>query len=165
MSYAAHAEDWSRTIANPASWVYVAADEVDQMVGFVAGGPRWSGPERYAAELYAWYVCAEQQGRGVGTRLVMALATGLDRAGLSSMLLWVLRENRRACAFYESLGGVAVAAQEFEIDGVSIGEVAYGWDKTRALLERLRGRDRSAGTTAASHPATSPSSSSSRSGS
>nr|MDQ3328753.1 GNAT family N-acetyltransferase [Chloroflexota bacterium] len=90
MSYAAHAEDWSRIIANPGCWVYVAADGASQVVGFVAGGPRWSGPERYAAELYALYVRAEQQGRGVGARLMTALATAFDRAGLSSMLLWVL---------------------------------------------------------------------------
>ncbi len=105
MSYAAHAGDWSRIIANPACWVYVAADEADRVVGFVAGGPRWNGPERYAAELYAVYVRAEHQGRGVGARLVTALATAFDRAGRSSMLLWVLTENRRARAFYEQIGG------------------------------------------------------------
>jgi len=105
MSYAAHAGDWSRIIANPACWVYVAADEADRVVGFVAGGPRWNGPERYAAELYAVYVCAEHQGRGVGARLVTALATAFDRAGRSLMLLWVLTENRRARAFYEQIGG------------------------------------------------------------
>ncbi len=146
MSYAAHAEDWSRIAGDPATFVYVAEDGVGQAVGFVAGGPRWNGPERYAAELYALYIRAEHQGRGVGTRLMETLVTAFERTGYSSMLLWALIENHRARAFYEKLAGVAIAAQGFEIDGVRIGEIAYGWEQTGTLLDRLCNRDRAAGT-------------------
>jgi GNAT superfamily N-acetyltransferase len=166
MSYAAHAEDWSRIAGDPANFVYVAEDRAGQAVGFVAGGPRRDGPERYTAELYALYIRAEHQGRRVGTQLVETIVTALERAGFGSMLLWVLTENRRARAIYEKLGGVAVASQKFEIDGVPIGEVAYGWERTSTVLDRLCTRDRAAGNRA--RPAqmvTSPSSSSSRSGS
>ena len=166
MSYAVHADDWSRIAGDPANFVYVAEDRAGQAVGFVAGGPRRDGPERYTAELYALYIRAEHQGRGVGTRLVETIVTVLERAGFGSMLLWVLMENHRARAFYENLGAETVAAQEFEIDGVPIGEVAYGWEQTSTLLDRLRSRDRARRRVAlASQPATSLSSSSSRSGS
>lgn len=166
MSYAAHAEDWSRITEDPANFAYVAEDEAGKAVGFVAGGPRWNGPERYVAELYALYIRADHQCRGVGTRLMETLVATVERAGYSSMLLWVLTENHRARAFYEKLGGVTVAAQEFEIDGVRIGEVAYGWEQTGTLLDRLCTRDRAAGTGAKpAQMATSPSKSSSRSGS
>ncbi len=166
MSYAAHAEDWMRIAVDSANFVYVAEDEAGQVVGFVAGGPRWNCPERYAAELYALYIRAEHQGRGMGTRLMETLVTAFERTGYSSMLLWVLTENHRARAFYEKLGGVAVARQEIVIDGVRIGEVVYGWEQTGAVLDRLCKRDRAAETGA--KPAqliTSPSKSSSRSGS
>ncbi len=87
MSYAAHAEDWSRIAGDPANFVYVAEDGAGQAVGFVAGGPRWNGPEQYAAELYALYIRAEHQGRGVGTRLVETLLTAFERTGYSTMVL------------------------------------------------------------------------------
>jgi len=50
------------------------------------------------------------------------------------MVLWVFAENRSARGFYESLGGMPVAEDSFEIDGARLSEVAYGWKDLGALL-------------------------------
>ena len=55
------------------------------------------------------------------------------------MLLWAFVENRAARSFYESLGGVPVAEDGFELGGAWLYEVAYGWEDLDALLSRLAG--------------------------
>ena len=47
--------------------------------------------------------------------------------GFSSMLVWVLEDNRRACRFYESLGGEWVGRKTVAIGGADLEEVSYGW--------------------------------------
>jgi hypothetical protein len=44
-------------------------------------------------------------------------------------MLWVIENNLRARRFYEAFGGVEIAnsRQNFEIDGTTIWEVAYGF--------------------------------------
>ena len=53
---------------------------------------------------------------------------------MNSMLLWVFTENHHARRFYESLGGIVVAEDGFEIGGAWLSEVAYGWKDLDALV-------------------------------
>jgi hypothetical protein len=50
------------------------------------------------------------------------------------MLLWVFTENRPARRFYESLGGVPVGKDGFELGGAWLSETAYGWKDLDVLL-------------------------------
>ena len=61
----------------------------------------------------------------------MLLGALLD-AGLSSMLVWVLKENpyRR---FYESLGGHHCHTDFVELGEQRFAEFAYGWDDLAPL--------------------------------
>ena len=63
----------------------------------------------------------------MGRRLVSAVARQLAVDGFCSMLVWVLEDNRPACAFYESLGGTTVGRQTVTIGGAHLAEVSYGW--------------------------------------
>ncbi len=75
----------------------------------------------------------EAQGSGLGRRLVRAVAERLARAGMSSMLVWVLEANP-ACRFYEALGGVPLPERQyFERAGSRLVEVCYGWADTAPL--------------------------------
>ena len=56
-----------------------------------------------------------------------AAAQGLATAGLGSVYLWVLRENRLARAFYGHLGGVVVAERIEKVAGEPHPELAYRW--------------------------------------
>ncbi len=114
--------------------VYVAEDEAGQIVGFAAGGPERNGDPVYRGEVYAIYLLAGQQRRGAGRRLMGAVAADLAAAGLHSLLLWVLAENAPARRFYAALGGVPLREQTFELGGVPVVEVAYGWADTAGLI-------------------------------
>lgn len=136
-----HAERWAHLLARPGilELTFVVEErgrerdrERDRVVGFATGGPEREGDRRFLGELYAIYLLQENQGQGLGRALVESVSAALLRRGLSSMLVWVLRENWGARHFYERLG--AVYLREHELDfgaGFSLPEVSYGWADLR----------------------------------
>lgn len=98
----------------------------DKPVGFAAFGPARGEPDAGVGELYAMNVDPTYWGHGLGRSLLRAAQVELDAWGFSSVVLWVLPENRRACALYESEGWRADGTvEEREILGVNVTDVRY----------------------------------------
>jgi ribosomal protein S18 acetylase RimI-like enzyme len=129
---AGYSERWKRTLREGSGRVYVAEDGAD-VVGFASGGRERAGEDRYSGELYAIYVMHEAQGLGHGRRLVQAVVGGLREMKLNDMIVWVLRDNRPARAFYERLGGTYIRAQPITIGSAVLEEVSYGWGSLDAI--------------------------------
>ena len=110
------------------------AEENGTIIGFCHGGPNRGSEPLYRGELYSLYLLEERQRRGVGRRLVLALAEALQAASLRSMIVWILTDNpsRR---FYEGLGGRAVGTKPATIGRQTLEEVGYGWAGLEALLD------------------------------
>lgn len=106
--------------------VFVALDESGQVVGFGMGGPEREGFPGYPGELYVLYVLPAYQGQGIGYALAQAVCGRLRAAGLVPVIIWALRENLSACAFYRRLGGVDVGRKTIEIGGKVLEEVGFG---------------------------------------
>ena len=121
------------TTGNLTTSIFVAETEGGDVVGFAAGGPEREGDRTYRGELYAIYLLQEHQNRGLGRHLVSAVARRLLDDRFSSMLVWVLEDNRRACRFYESLGGEQIGRKTVAIGGADLTEVSYGWEDIAAL--------------------------------
>jgi L-amino acid N-acyltransferase YncA len=140
MSYEDFEARWYGWMGEPGGHgiFYVAELPPRRIVGFASGGPRREGqyPE-YEDELYAAYLLREHQHRGLGRQLLGAVADGLAAKGERSMLTWVLAENPSR-SFYEAVGGKLLGSQEIKIGGVTLEEVAYGWDDTRKLAAFVR---------------------------
>jgi len=119
-------ERWKRALAEGSMRVYVAEDAAG-VVGFASGGRERAGEAGYGGELYAIYVVQSAQRRGLGRDLVTAVVGGLKDLGLSDMIIWVLRDNHGARAFYERLGGNYVRSQPITIGPTTLEEVSYGW--------------------------------------
>jgi ribosomal protein S18 acetylase RimI-like enzyme len=132
LDQATYSERWARILAEGSSRVYVASGG-DEVVGFASGGRERAGEAGYAGELYAIYVLREAQGRGHGRRLVEAVVGGLRELRLPDMIVWVLRDNAGARAFYERLGGVYVREQPITIGSALLQEVSYGWRSLDAV--------------------------------
>ncbi len=127
---------WERAFNNPnyGGFLYVVEAEGGEIVGFVSGGPsRSEDNAEYAGELYAIYILEAYQGQGIGRQLVEALVTRMAGAGIHSMLLWVMKDNP-AERFYKALGGQKMRTQQFELDGLMLDEIAYGWKDTASLV-------------------------------
>ena len=110
---------------------------MDRLSGLPLVGPQRSGDPIFRGEVYALYVLAEYQNRGVGRGLVRAVADRLAHDGTTSILIWVLANNP-ARGFYAHLGGVEIRHQPIPLGTVTVEEVAYGWKNTRALINSRR---------------------------
>jgi ribosomal protein S18 acetylase RimI-like enzyme len=132
LSCAESQEMWRRVMGEGtenAGCVFVA-EERGSLAGFSSGRPRTrfsQGLTEYKGVLETLYVLPSRQRAGAGRRLVGAVAGHLTECGVTSMLLWVLEENRIARHFYESLDGTLIGAGSFELGGAGLSEVAYGW--------------------------------------
>ena len=132
MSYEDFEARWSDWLtAGGSVVVYVAESPRGRIFGFASGGPQSEGryPE-YEGELYTAYLLREHQRRGLGRRLIGAVAEGLAAEGRRSMLAWVLAENPSRL-FYEAIGAKLLGSQVIEIGEVALEEVAYAWNDVR----------------------------------
>ena len=142
LSYDESERLWRDATATGDGRVFVAEDG-GGVFGFASGGPRerFSRELReYEGELQTVYVLPSHRGTGAGRRLVRAVARYLTEQRVNSMVLWVFTENRPARRFYESLGGVPVAEDGFELGGAWLSETAYGWKDLGALLADASGK-------------------------
>ena len=135
LSYRDGGSWWESVLSKdrPAVRIFVAQNHGGEVIGFGGGGRERQGNPTYLAELYFVYVLVENQGRGLGRRLVSAVAERLLADGLSSMLVWVLKDNHAARSFYESLGGEIVCCKTIAIGGADLVEVSYGWSNINGL--------------------------------
>jgi GNAT superfamily N-acetyltransferase len=135
LSCGARERFWADAIASEAAdtCAYVARGADGAIIGFASGGRARAGELGFAGELYAIYLDPAHARRGLGRRLVSAVASWLLQHDIGSMLVWVLEDNP-ARSFYEALGGRAIATQVQRIGGKELVEVAYGWDDIRGLV-------------------------------
>jgi ribosomal protein S18 acetylase RimI-like enzyme len=125
---------WSRVLSNESHSSFVALNEAEEILGFVNGGrPNGEAPEDYDAELYTIYLLRCQHGKGLGRKLMAALAKDLHEKGFKALYLWVF-PNNPSRHFYKRLGGIALLDKSFEMVGETLSERAYGWPDVRSLL-------------------------------
>jgi GNAT superfamily N-acetyltransferase len=143
-TYADSEQGWARELraiaadASPQECIYVA--EADgELVGLAMGGPAKTEGLPHTGEIYALYVLARHQGRGLGRRLVQAVAAHLAQLGMTALHIGCLAANAPGRRFYESLGGHVVDERLVDEEGFMLPEVVYGWADTSALVALARG--------------------------
>jgi GNAT superfamily N-acetyltransferase len=128
LSYEQRSEYWSSIISREERdrIFLVAEEEENGVVGFCVCGVNRDEDSEFASELYAIYVLEVHQNHGIGRTLFdKSREWTLDR-GMTSMIVWVLRDNpyRR---FYEAVDGQVVSERMSSIGEAELPEVAYGW--------------------------------------
>ncbi|QDZ06610.1 GNAT family N-acetyltransferase [Sphingomonas panacisoli] len=134
LNVAERAAMWRHQLASGTARGIAVAEADGAIVGFASCTMQRSpalAAAGYAGEVAALYVLRAGQRRGAGRLLMQAMARRLIAEGYRSMALWVLTDNKPARAFYERLGGVAVAER---VDGGDA-EVAYGWRDVASLIK------------------------------
>jgi GNAT superfamily N-acetyltransferase len=124
---------WTARLADGLTSALVA--EVDgRVVGFTHGAAERTGDyPLHNAEIYSLYVLKEFHGRGLGRRLVAAMARELAPR-FNGLLIWVLKGNP-AQGFYQALGGTLIAEKSFELQGATLLEIGYGWTGWERLID------------------------------
>ena len=127
-------EHWTRTITAGEIFGAVAENEQGEITGFAMGGSsRDPGLKDYDGELYAIYILPTMQRQGLGRALFQAFVRDLVERGYFGMLIWALRDNARARAFYEKMGGQQVGKKLVTL-GDPLWEVGYGWPDLGLLM-------------------------------
>jgi GNAT superfamily N-acetyltransferase len=102
------------------------------VVGFASGGrARRTGLGQ--GEIETLYVLDDYRDRGVGRRLMRAMAAHLAAVGCRSAMLWVLEANPTRW-FYLRLGGRAAARETIRFAGQTLDQLAFVWDPIDTLL-------------------------------
>ena len=110
-------------------FTFVVEDDTGALVAFARGTPHDGGVTGYVGELNKIYVLRDQQGNGIGQRLVAAVAERFLTLGLHSMLLFGDARSR-SNGFYEHLGAERLQSPGGEFHG------GYGWRDLDALVAR-----------------------------
>ncbi|MBV6657636.1 MAG: GNAT family N-acetyltransferase [Devosiaceae bacterium] len=97
------------------------------VAGYVTFGNNRSRSLRVRGEVYELYVDPSYQGMGFGGRLFRAAQARLADANMGHFVTWVLEDNDPAVAFYEAMGGEAVAHGAEWFDGVECRKLAFTW--------------------------------------
>jgi len=108
------------------------AEQLGTVVGFVSGG-RARRDGFGAGEVETLYLLDDYRERGVGRRLMRAMAAHLAAVGCRSVMLWVLRDNP-ARWFYQRLGGRPAAREVIRFAGQMMEQLAFVWDPIEVLL-------------------------------
>lgn len=124
-------QQWRRAFseADPDWFCVVAETSEGRLVGFARGQP-YTEEElgEFKGELNKIYVLREYQKRGLGQRLVCAVAQGLLTRGINSMLLFGDAKGR-SNGFYERMGAERLIAANGEFHG------GYGWRDLEELAK------------------------------
>ncbi|MGI8688732.1 MAG: GNAT family N-acetyltransferase [Thermomicrobiales bacterium] len=128
-------QHWERVLAEPdgTEFVYVAEDVDRRLLGIASGGPEVGGDPHYRGELYVLHVRPDAQGKGVGRALMRAVAERLATEEITTLLVWMLRENHPARRFYTALGGQFLREQPALFEGMLLMDAGYGWLDTAPL--------------------------------
>lgn len=102
------------------------------VIGFASGG-RARRPGLGQGEIETLYVLDDYRDRGLGRRLMRAMAAHLAAIGCRSAMLWVLEANPTRW-FYQHLGGRPVAHEAIRYAGICLEQVAFAWDPIDVLL-------------------------------
>ncbi len=140
LSVADRADKWREWLKDTESTVDIAwVDE--KPVGFIDYGrlrtpPRGQSAIRplYTGEIMALYILPDYWRQGIGIALLKHAAEQLKTMKHFSLCLWVLDKNKRACDFYEKMGGQRVGKEFIEVGGTKVKEVCYGWRNTNKII-------------------------------
>jgi hypothetical protein len=104
------------------------------VVGFASGGrARRALGEVALGEVETLYLLDDFRERGIGRRLMRAMAAHLAAIGCGGAMLWVLSDNP-SLWFYRHLGGKPVARETITVGGQPVEQTAVLWEPIGSLL-------------------------------
>ena len=133
-------ESWTKrlTALPDRQAVFVACNEQDEPVGFVATGPKRLPELPTDGEIFAINLVNEAKRKRLGLHLMHAASQRLIADGFQAIGLWVLERNVGARAFYERLGGIVATQREQAFGEATLTELGTVWAHGAALELRAR---------------------------
>lgn len=134
-------KEWAKRLQHPAENQYVIlAEEEGIILGFICA--YFNENAQFGTLLDNLHVSLNTQGKGVGTKLIVALAEEIiHRNRDNSIYLWVLDTNVAAISYYEKIGGTAIETVEStDIGDKPFLKIRYVWENITAFLEEMKSK-------------------------
>jgi len=127
-------QKWFRTKKD--EFLLVAEDQERNIIGYTLIKIDLDVYAGYEAEVVGLHVSKPVQQQGTGKALLAHAVEELNKLGISSVMLWTLRENP-VRGWYEQLGGKVLGEKRYDVDDREIVEIAYGWADIYQLAQSL----------------------------
>ncbi|MDP5061995.1 MAG: GNAT family N-acetyltransferase [Maribacter sp.] len=134
-------KEWTNRLQHPSDDQYVLlAEEDGNMLGFICA--YFNENAQFGTLLDNLHVSLNTQGKGVGTKLMAALAEEiLKRKSANGFYLWVLDTNTAAISYYEKIGGVAIETIESnDIGDKPFLKIRYYWGDASRFLDNVKAK-------------------------
>jgi ribosomal protein S18 acetylase RimI-like enzyme len=134
-------DDWADLEARTKKWTVVLATEnspvwvceqSDAVVGFVCAGDASPATDGLTGQLFALYLLKEVHRQGIGQALTQTALHYLQTVGHTHVRIEVMKDNWPAIRFYERMGATLRTEEQFEMSGVVLTELIYGWQAATA---------------------------------
>jgi len=126
---------WTEILADPAkSWGALVAESDGRMAGFGLCGAPGEAALGERGEVKFLYVDTEHARRGLGRRLLAAMAELLQGRGYRGLALGVVVGNDPAIAFYEAMGGRRIGRYTDPGPIWRSDNFVYAWDDLASLV-------------------------------
>lgn len=122
-------KSWQQNLNQPmASETWLACIDTE-VIGFGSWGRNRDSNLHHQGELYALYLVATHQGKGIGTHLFRQFQRYLSISAFNSACIWSLKDNKKAHKAYESWGAQAAPdyTKDIMLDGVNLIEILHEW--------------------------------------
>ena len=103
----------------------IVLDLGDRIAGYATFGASRSLSLPQQGEIDELYLDPLFQGLGLGTRLFATARRELAMHRRKGLVVWCLRDNERACGFYERLGGRLETTENIVVGDAPLVRVAY----------------------------------------
>jgi GNAT superfamily N-acetyltransferase len=134
-------EKWTKWFKDGVATTLIAEAEDGAAAGFSMFGPlktpipgQSAIRPTYSSELYAIYLGKDHWGHGLAQQFFAETVSSLKEQKHYSMALWVVGGNKRACKFYDKMGGQRIGKKMVEIGGKNVKEACFGWRETSPLF-------------------------------
>lgn len=121
---------WSANLAKFPANLAVAVTPDGQIAGFSCAGPVAEGSKSmpYDFEVFALHIRPDLRRHGIDAALLsQAMRRAQGELRMRSMIVWTLEGLHLSRRFYEREGGTLVKQGMWQVGGVELPELAYGW--------------------------------------
>lgn len=133
LTYEQRTELWIKNLSKEDNYVFVAENNIGEIIGFADGKKRETNTVENSADLTSIYILEQYQGLGIGRQLLRILFLQFEKLNINRVFVEVL-EGNNSRYFYETFGAEWVITKKVKIAGAELNLLVYEWKSIDSML-------------------------------